>query len=203
LSLEDGRGPYGVIYRRLWHRPDFRALSFEAKAVYAYAKTCPAGGLVGVFPLRPEDVRDDLGLGPRLAERALRELEAAGFIRRERAWIWIVDALGTTPKIVLENGKHRVAALKALAHVPYNLAFACRKLYGLNDAPDDESDTNPHLNQDHGDGDGGDGDGDGSSEEGKGKEIFVVDGADAIEERIALLRRQGEEITAGDRRRTG
>lgn len=132
-TAPDVRGSYGVIYRRLWHRSDFRALSFEAKSVYMYAKTCPAGGLVGIFPLRPEDVRDDLGLGLRLAERALRELEAAGFIRRERAWVWIVDALATTPGISTSNQNHTIAAQKALAHVPDNLAEECRNLYRLND----------------------------------------------------------------------
>jgi hypothetical protein len=129
----DDRGPYGVIYRRLFHRPDFRALSFEAKVVYMYARCCPAGGLVGILPLRPEDVHDDIGMGVRKAERGLRELEAAGFLQRERNWIWIVDSLASTPGIRTSNPKHRTAIHKALAHVPENLAFKCRNLYGLND----------------------------------------------------------------------
>lgn len=176
-SDPDPRGPYGVVYRRLWHRSDFRALTFEAKAVYLYAKTCAAGGLVGIFTLRPEDVRDDLGLGPKLAERALRELEAAGFIRRHRAWVWIVDALATTPGISTSNRNHVIAAQKALAHVPDNLADACRNLYGLNGGgaipiEDPIADPMPDGMPDHvsvavdvaGDGDGDNGSSDGEEQ---------------------------------------
>ena len=133
-SGSDDRGPYGVIFRRLFHRADFRSLSLDAKTVYMYARCCPAGGLVGIFPLRPEDIRDDLGLGVRKAERALVELDEAGFIHRERNWIWIIDSLASTPGISTSNPNHRLAIFKGLANVPDNLALACRKLYGLNTA---------------------------------------------------------------------
>jgi hypothetical protein len=199
----DVRGPYGVLHRRLWHRADFRALSFEAKAVYCYARTCPAGGLVGIFPLRPEDIRDELGLGARRAKRALAELEAAGFIQRVRNWVWLVSAFEDTPGIRRENAKHRTAALKAVAHVPDELAFAFRNLYGLNTEAPTESDTNPDLYPIHVDVTvTGDGDERTHKEEGIDSSDCPRCGRDAcegceesVDDRLALLRRQADEIT--------
>jgi hypothetical protein len=191
---DDGRGPYGVLHRRLWHRADFRALSFEAKAVYCYARTCPAGGLVGIFPLRPEDIRDELGLGVRRAGRALAELEAAGFIRRLRHWVWLLSAFADTPGMRSENPKHRTAALRAVANVPDELAFAFRNLYGFNTDAQTETGTNPiHVAVDV----TGDVDGDERTRKEGEKE------SEPVERRLALLRRQADEITAESKRSIG
>ena len=127
----DSRGPYGTVYRSLWHRSDFQALSSDAKSVFIYAKTCPAGSLVGIFRLRSQDIRDDHGIPLKRSEAALRELETAGFISRDRAWVWIIDALETTPNVSLWNPNHLNAVQKALAQVPNGLAERCRRLYAI------------------------------------------------------------------------
>lgn len=135
-----------MIYRRLWGRPDFRSLTFEAKALYCYLRTCPAGGLVGIFRFHPDDAHEDLGMPHAATERALEELEAGGWIRRERRELWIIDAVATTPGISLANPKHRVAIEKALVQVSPVLAEAFRALYGC--LPDTQAQTHPDSQPD-------------------------------------------------------
>jgi hypothetical protein len=124
----DPRGHYGVIYRRTWTRPDFKALSFNARAVYVYLRTAPTGSLLGILRVHPADIEDDLGLAADLAARALDELERTGWIQREERWLLINDAFATTPGIVLRNPNHHATIRRALAQVPNTLATEWKRL---------------------------------------------------------------------------
>jgi hypothetical protein len=197
----DRRGPYGVIYRRLWSRADFRGLSFEARALYCDLRTCPAGGLVGIFRFHPDDAHEDLGMGQDAIGRALDELEQGGeWIRRDGRWLWIVNAFATTPNVTLSNEKHAVAVEKALVQVSSRLADEFRCVYyspdRLSDSyPDSPSDSHARAHPDgylnHVDVNG-DGDADGRIHKEEGKE------SDAVDRRLALLQRQAREIAADD-----
>jgi hypothetical protein len=165
-SGPDPRGPYGVILRRTWERADWRALSFHARALFLYLRTCPVGGLLGIFRFHPDDAVDDFGFPADAVAPALDELAREGWIRREGRWIWVIDSFATTPGVKLTNRNHRAAVQKALALVPKGLAHAWTRTEGFDPIADDIRDLipdpigDPIANgnadriADHGDGDG-------------------------------------------------
>ena len=127
----DLRGPYGVIYRRLWERPDFVALSFEAHALFVYLRTCPAGELLGIFRFHADDAVDHLRIPRERVEPTLRELENNAFIQRHGRWVWVVDSFESTPQMSVANPNHHPAIRKALDRVPPVLADRWCRLYGF------------------------------------------------------------------------
>jgi hypothetical protein len=129
----DGRGPYGAIYRKSWERQDFRMLSYDARALLCYLRTCPAGSLIGIFRFHPDFAHADLGIPADRIEPALRELEESGFIQRHELWLWIVDAVAATPNVSLQNEKHRIAVVKALQQVDDVLAQKFRRNHSFTD----------------------------------------------------------------------
>lgn len=150
-------GPYGVIHRRLWGRPDFRALTFEARALFCYLRTCPAGGLVGIFRFHTDDAVEDLGMPAKKVGTALDELERCSFIRTNGRWLWVIDALETTPGVTLKNGKHCTAVMKALREVPAALAEVFADVYSVrtlterlaDSLPDTLSEASPNAFPNH------------------------------------------------------
>jgi len=129
------RAPFGMIDRTTWDDPRFLSLSYSARVLLIYLKTCPAGaGITGIFTLRHQEVREHLGLSKKKTDEALRNLEDATWIRTEGRFVWVIDQMGSAPSISMKNPKHRVAAERALSLVPHlNLAREFRNYYGLND----------------------------------------------------------------------
>jgi hypothetical protein len=121
--------PYGVIHRGLWERPDFAAMPFGARALFPYLRTCPQGGLIGVFRLHDADVVEHLGMPAKQVPAALRDLEEHAFIVRLGKWVWIPDALTTAPGMSPANRNHRRAVEKALQQVPPPLIARFRALH--------------------------------------------------------------------------
>jgi hypothetical protein len=124
--------PFGAIPRDLWQRSDFKGMSFEARALYCYLRTCPEGGLTGIFRLYPEDVEGELGLAVKALSFALDELDGEGFIIRDVAlprWVWIPGAFADAPGIFAANPNHRRAAEKWLLRVPPSWAKAFRETH--------------------------------------------------------------------------
>jgi hypothetical protein len=141
-SGPDPRGPYGVILRRMWERPDWRALSFHARALFVYLRTCPAGGLLGVFRFHPDDAADDLGIPAAAVGPALDELDRDGWIERSGRWLFVIDSFSSTPGMSLRNPKHEVAVRRALSLVPKGLAASWERVY----VPNGYGNANPIAN---------------------------------------------------------
>jgi len=129
------RPPFGMIDRTIWDDPRFLSLSYSARGLLIYLKTCPAGaGMTGIFTVRPQEVREHLGLSKKATDKALRDLEAAAWIKTEGRFVWVIDQMRSAPSISMKNPKHRVAAERALSLVPHlKLAREFRDHYGLND----------------------------------------------------------------------
>jgi hypothetical protein len=107
-------------------------MSFNARALFVYLRTCPESGLTGIFRLHLEDVVDELGLAAEDIEPALKELDENAFIVRDVAlprWLWLPGAFSDAPGIFAANPNHRRAAEKWLLRVPPGLAQLFRKTY--------------------------------------------------------------------------
>lgn len=122
------RGPlYGTVPRALWERRD---LSRDAKVLHAYLCSCPgAGGLSGIFRLDRALVRDVLRFSPRRTGALLAELERALLVVSEDRFVWIVDETRMTPGFSLLNENHVRAIETALAQAPPSIAEAYRRRY--------------------------------------------------------------------------
>jgi hypothetical protein len=180
----------------MWERSDWRAMSYHARSLFCYLRTCPVGGQLGIFRFHTDDATDDLGIPSEAVAPALTELEEHGWIVREGRWVWVVDSFATTPGMSLKNQNHRTAVRKALLQVPNGLATAWARAYGLDGYPIPTRDpivdpipngiTDAHTN--HGDGDGhedADADTDGNKHTHNG---YAVDAALTVKRQPVLAR---------------
>lgn len=81
-------------------------------------RQCSQAGPAGIFRYYLEVVSAQTGLTSKMSARAMRELEAAGWIEVEGVVVWIKNALRDDPHIRLADDKHRTAVERAIAALP-------------------------------------------------------------------------------------
>lgn len=128
LPLE--RGHYRAILTVLIDGPDYQALSSDARLVFLTLKLNLGPSGIDVFYLPV--LEPQTGLAPADIERAMTELCDAGWVRRERNVIWIVEGLKYEPSLRLSNANHLPTIQEHLRSLPrLAIVSAFRQHYGL------------------------------------------------------------------------
>ena len=110
------KGEYRGIYTALPHDPDFQDLTPEARACWYPLKL--ELGLSGIDICYPETVARLSGYPTERVAEALADLEANGWLRRERNVFWLIDAVARDPGKPLDIPNSRKSIQKHLATLP-------------------------------------------------------------------------------------
>lgn len=137
------RGHYRSIHTVIVDGPDFQALSPGAKLVWYTLKMTLGPSGIDVVPALVATLVERTGADTTQVEKGLAQLEAAGWLMRERNVVWMVDGLRHDPHFQLTNQNHRTQVAKHVNGLP-SLAIvdAFRAHYGLA-APPSEMPSQP------------------------------------------------------------
>lgn len=138
------RGSFRAIYCALVDGPDFQAFSPGAKLVFYTLKMTLGPSGIDVVPALVATLVERTGADTAQIEKALAQLEAAGWVKRERNVIWIVDGLKHEPSFSLVNQNHRQKVRTHLDGLP-RLAILddFRRYYGIAAPPSDIPSPSP------------------------------------------------------------
>jgi hypothetical protein len=89
----------------LWRRPAFRVLAPRDRLVVLALAYGPDTGLVGLFPLRLEELSPMLGCGARAASVALTRLAASGWVVYDAPVVWVPHVLADESATLRNNPK--------------------------------------------------------------------------------------------------
>lgn len=148
------RGEYRGIHTVLIDGPDYQALSPAARLVLLTLKLNLGGSGIDVF--YPQALEAQTGHPASVIERAVVELERAGWVQRERNVWWVVNGLKYEPSRSLANDNHKTEIRKHANGLP-RLPIVARFLahYGMADTiPDGIPDTLPDPIPNQGKGEG-------------------------------------------------
>ncbi len=112
------RGVNRSLYAGIFDHPEFQALPAQARHVLLTTRLCAQAGPGAIFTCYPEVLARQTGLPARHIERALKALEAAGWIQREGLIVWVVNGLRYDPSMKLADPKHRKAVTRSIASLP-------------------------------------------------------------------------------------
>jgi hypothetical protein len=112
------RGSFRAIYCALVDGPDFQAFSPGAKLVFYTLKMTLGPSGIDVVPALVATLVERTGADTTQIEKALAQLESAGWVKRERNVIWIVDGLRHEPSFSLTNQNHRQKVRNHLDGLP-------------------------------------------------------------------------------------
>lgn len=108
---------YHRVFSRLWVNPVYRSCSEDGRHALVYLLTCPHRNTEGLFRLPIPLAAYDLGWQHDRTDRAMAELETAGFIAldRDTDLVWLVNAV----KWNAPRGPKQIkGAVNVLAEVP-------------------------------------------------------------------------------------
>jgi hypothetical protein len=126
------RGNYRSIYCALVDGPDFQAFSPGAKLVFYTLKMTLGPSGIDVVPALVATLVERTGADTGRIEKALAELDAAGWVKRERNVVWIVEGLENEPSLRLSNQNHRAKIASHVNGLPrLAIVEAFRARYGL------------------------------------------------------------------------
>lgn len=112
------RGVNRSLYSGIFDHPEFQALPAQARHVLLTTRLCAQAGPGAIFTCYPEVLARQAGLPARQIERALKALEAAGWIQREGLIVWVVNGLRYDPSMHLSDPKHQKAVARAVSALP-------------------------------------------------------------------------------------
>lgn len=119
------RGEYRSTHIVVVDGPDFQALSPPAKLTWwTLRMTCGPLG-IAVQPGLVAGLVERTGHSTAEVTAALAELEARGWIERERNVVWIIRALEFEPQLDVKDSKHRLSVRRRVAALP-NLSIVKR-----------------------------------------------------------------------------
>lgn len=137
------RGNYRSIHTVIVDGPDFQALSPGAKLVWYTLKMTLGPSGIDVVPALVATLVERTGADTGQVEKGLLQLEAAGWLQRERNVVWMVDGLRHDPHFQLTNQNHRTQVAKHVNGLPrLAIVDAFRLHYGLA-APPSEMPSQP------------------------------------------------------------
>lgn len=135
-----GRGSYRSIHTVIVDGPDFQALSPGAKLVWYTLKMTLGPSGIDVVPALVATLVERTGADQKQVEKGLAQLEANGWVRRERNLVWMVDGLRHDPHFSLDNQNHRTKIAKHANGLPrLAIVDAFRTHYGLAQPPAESS----------------------------------------------------------------
>jgi hypothetical protein len=112
------RGNYRSIHCVIVDGPDFQALSPGAKLVWYTLKMTLGPSGIDVIPALAGTLMERTGLDDKAIAKGLGQLETAGWIRRERNIVWMVEGLRHDPHLSLINQNHRAQIAAHLNGLP-------------------------------------------------------------------------------------
>jgi hypothetical protein len=141
-----GRGNYRSIHCVIVDGPDFQALSPGAKLVWYTLKMTLGPSGIDVIPALAGTLMERTSLDEKAITKGLEQLEAAGWVRRERNIVWMVEGLRHDPHLKLINQNHRAQIAAHLNGLPrLAIVDAFRAHYGFT-APPTEMPSAPSEN---------------------------------------------------------
>jgi hypothetical protein len=137
------RGSYRSIFCALVDGPDFQAFSPGTKLVFYTLKMTLGPSGIDVVPALVPTLAERTGADTTSIEKALAALDAAGWVKRERNVVWIVDGLQYEPALNIKtNSNHRVKIARHVNGLPrLAIVDAFRAHYGLGDPPTEMAST--------------------------------------------------------------
>lgn len=120
------RGEYRSIRTVLIDGPDFQRLTPAARLTFLCVKLNLGPWGIAVFRGAVSALAEQTGYDEPQVSRALAELEAAGWIRRDRNVVWVVNGVTHEPAFSHRDEKHRKALhahLATLPRLPIVMAF--------------------------------------------------------------------------------
>lgn len=111
---------YGKVHTSFWASDTLRDLDADAKLLALYLLTSQHTHMAGVFSLPDAYACHDLGWDAERLSKGFGTLQAAGWLRRSRGWVWIVNFARFNPP---DNPNQRKAVAKQLALVPDSCDF--------------------------------------------------------------------------------
>jgi hypothetical protein len=137
------RGNYRSIHTVIVDGPDFQALSPGAKLVWYTLKMTLGPSGIDVVPALVATLVERTGADTSQVEKGLTQLEQAGWLKRERNVVWMVDGLKHDPHFQLTNQNHRTQVARHVNGLPrLAIVDAFRLHYGLA-APPSEMPSQP------------------------------------------------------------
>lgn len=113
------RGEYRAIHTVLMDGPDFQALIPDERLALLIIKLSLGPSGIDIIPALNQTLVERTGMNAARVEAALVGLERAGWIRRERNVLWLVDGLRYEPSLDAKNQKHRTGVQNHVSGMPH------------------------------------------------------------------------------------
>lgn len=94
----DHEGSYARVLRRILDDPDFCRLAAHVRHVWLTLIVCQEMGVLGIATIEERTLERRTGLSADQVANAMRQLERTGVIRRDGAWVWLVNHLRFQPE---------------------------------------------------------------------------------------------------------